>query len=195
MMTPRIIFLNGSCQGDRGKTAQLLQRAAKTLAPVASISQITLAVPPSKESLHHSLAQADGFIFGTGTYWDSWGSPLQRFLEEMTTTEGSTIWLGKPAAVVITMHSVGGKGVLSRLQGVLNTLGVLLPPMSGMVYSAVNQLAIEHQSSPLTDDLWCLSDIDIICHNLVEACSGSRQWKTWPVDGENFDAVWAKRPA
>ena len=40
------------------------------------------------------LAEADGFVFATGTYWDSWGSPLQKFLEETTAFEGTSVWLG-----------------------------------------------------------------------------------------------------
>ena len=89
------------------------------------------------------LRQANGIVFVTGTYWDSWGSPLQKFLEDLTPWECSDVWLGKPAAVVVSMQEVGGKAVLSRLQGVLSSLGCIIPPCSGMVYSHVGQCALE----------------------------------------------------
>ena len=92
-----------------------------------------------KKKLYAQLEKSQGFVFVTGTYWDSWGSPLQKFLENVTDLEGSPAFLGKPAIVMVLNHSVGGKGVLSRLQGVLSTLGCLIPPMSGIVYSWVTE--------------------------------------------------------
>jgi hypothetical protein len=30
-------------------------------------------------------------------------------------------------------------------------------------------------------DLWRLSDLEVICHNLNEALNGTNNWKAWPV--------------
>ena len=92
------------------------------------------------------------------------------------------------------MHSVGGKGVLSRLQGVLSTLGCLIPPMSGMVYSLATHLAIRHAppdaSAPYAD-FWQVDDFDTIAHNLLEAVSGGAGWRAWRVDGGDAGRHWA----
>jgi chromate reductase len=88
------------------------------------------------------------------------------------------------------MHSVGGKGVLSRLQGVLNTFGLMLPPMTGFVYSAANQLALSAPQNAQSDDLWRLSDIEVVCHNVKEAVQGGAAWKSWPVDRAAFEQLW-----
>jgi chromate reductase len=156
--------------------------------------------------VHAELAWADAFVFGTGTHWDSWSSVLQRFLEDATEAEGTALWLGKPAACVVTEHSVGGKGVLSRLQGVLVTLGCSLPPMSGLVLSKVAEIAAGsekgggardkfqedggRQAAAGTEDFWCAEDLKIVAHNLVEAANGTRCWKAWPVDRTDFSARW-----
>ena len=45
--------------------------------------------------------------------------------------------------------------------------------MSGLVYSSANQLALQTPESPQQDDLWQIDDIEIICHNVVEAVNKS----------------------
>jgi len=189
-MPINILIINGACGQVDGNTSHLLDIAADNLSSLAKTTRLDLANKVKSSVMEELFQQADGFIFGTGTYWDSWGSPLQGFLENMTVTEGSELWLGKPAGVIVTMHSVGGKGVLSRLQGVLNTFGVLIPPMSGMVYSAANQMALKNDSSQLAQDLWHPEDIGVICHNLIQACSGTDDWKAWASDGTDFDRLW-----
>ena len=122
---------------------------------------------------------------------------LQKFLEDATPAEGTKLWLGKPAAVVVSEHSVGGKGVLSRLQGVLVTLGCTLPPMSGLVLSRAAVIAAQHDADAARD-FWCVDDLRVVCHNLAEAARVSLphaapatpRWKTWPVDREDFGARW-----
>ena len=155
-----------------------------------SVQIAALAEYKNFTSLLAAISRSDGFVFVSGTYWDSWGSPLQRFLEEATPLEGTAAWLGKPAAVAVLMHSVGGKGMLSRLQGVLNTLGLLIPPMSGLVYSAVNAAALAQTSSKICQDLWCMEDLEVLCHNLLEACAGGSKWRSWPSDKSNDDTLW-----
>ncbi len=190
METPNILIVNGSCGGAHGNTAVLLDLAVQCLSTRATVSQLNLTDDFSSDRARELLKASSGFVFGSGTYWDSWGSPLQKFLEEMTPTEGSDLWLGKPAGVIVTTHSVGGKGVLSRLQGVLNTFGAAIPPMSGLVYSTVNHLALKQGESALTDDLWRPDDIKVVCHNLLEACANGKNWIAWPVDRASFGARW-----
>lgn len=189
-MTKNFLLINGSLSGSDGNTAVLMSYAADRLAKHGSVRWLNLSEGVSVTRAEQELQACSGIMIATGTYWDSWGSPLQKFFEDMTHTEGSACWLGKPVGVVVSMHSVGGKGVLSRLQGVLNTFGAIIPPMSGMVYSAVADLALQATDHTITKDLWRPSDLDIICHNLIESCNGSRQWRSWPVDRENLSGLW-----
>eukprot|EP01035_Chromulina_nebulosa_P033964 gene33964-45498_t len=146
-----------------------------------------------------ALARADGFLLGTGTHWDSWSSVFQKFLEDATATEATKLWLGKPAAIVVSEHCTGGKGVLSRLQGVLVTLGCSIPPMSGLVLSRAAVLAANHAPDPAAArDFWCEDDLRVVCHNLAEAARTTLpaaqpalpRWRTWPVDRRDFGARW-----
>ncbi|UQA61594.1 NAD(P)H-dependent oxidoreductase [Polyangium aurulentum] len=189
-MTPRITLLDGSLGGAEGNTAAAAARLTAHLEPRASVRAVRLRDTSDAGSLASILGDSDGFVFATGTYWDSWGSPMQRFLETATELEGSLVWLGKPAAVVVTMHSVGGKGVLSRLQGVLCTLGLLLPPMSGFVYSLANHLALEGPARDGQEDLWRLDDLAVVAHNLLEALAGGRDFRAWPVDRAEAGRRW-----
>jgi chromate reductase len=215
---PRLLLLNASLAGDTGNTAVLLTRARRLLARRATVESLTLAPRPDavisqpsalnarlrlgtglSPQLLAALSRADGLLIGTGTHWDSWSSVLQKFLEDVTPTEGTALWLGKPAAVVVSEHSTGGKGVLSRLQGVLVTLGCAIPPMSGLVLSRAALLATEHAPDPATtNDFWCEADLRVVCHNLAEAARVTRpgatpahpRWRTWPVDRRDFAARW-----
>lgn len=101
--------------------------------------------------------------------------------------------MGKPAAVCVLMHSVGGKSVLSRLQGVLSSMGFLIPPMSGMVLSLNSQQAQDNKNA-LNEDFWCLDDLDVILDNLCVATAASIHWKSWPVDRKDFRKKWLKLP-
>jgi multimeric flavodoxin WrbA len=188
---PRLLLLNASLNGDTGNTGAFLAEARAFLAPVADVSSVTLAGEnaPDFTALLPALAAADGFLIGTGTHWDGWSSVLQQFLEDATPAEGTSLWLGKPAAVVVSEHSVGGKGVLSRLQGVLVTLGCSIPPMSGLVLSRAALIAVHHDAKA-ANDFWCRDDLAVVCHNLVESAAGTARWKTWPVDRTDFTSRW-----
>lgn len=187
---PRLLLLNAALAGDAGNTAVFIAEARALLAPHAEVAVVTLAnVGADFTALRPQLEAADGFLFGTGTHWDSWSSVLQKFLEDATPAEGTSLWLGKPAAIVVSEHSVGGKSVLSRFQGVLVTLGCLLPPMSGLVLSRAALIAAHHDPGAAAD-FWCRDDLTVVCHNLAEAAAGTHQWKTWPVDREGFADRW-----
>lgn len=203
---PRVLLLNASLAGEAGNSARLLAALARHLAPQADLAQATLAGPGAVDfaALEPRLHAADAFVIATGTHWDSWSSPLQKFLEDATPAEASALWLGKPVAVLVTEHSVGGKGVLSRLQGVLVTLGCTLPPLSGLVLSRAAQLARAGASgagaaaSPkvadtaeAAKDFWSPEDLEVVAHNLLAAARQPRaEWKTWPVDRADFARTW-----
>lgn len=193
-MKPVITWINGSLGGANGNTGALLERWTATLSLRAEIHALHLSEGiPSLTDLRADFERSQGFIFSTGTYWDSWGSPLQRFLEMTTALEGSEAWLGKPASVLVTMHSVGGKEVLSRLQGVLSTLGLMIPPMSGMAYSLAGHLAFDTKNE-FAEDFWNIGDFDVIGHNLLEAIASKRgstpQWRAWNVDRQDPSRRW-----
>ena len=193
----KILILNGSLAGDSGNTVLLIEYVQKTISKFNTQTEVIhlrrlLENKIVIKDLKLKLNEADAFIFTSGTYWDSWGSPMQFFLEAITEFEGSNILLGKPAAVMITMHSVGGKGVLSRLQGVLNTMGIMIPPMTGIAYSLAGKLALETDSS-FADDFWSLEDLDVIVHNLLTSLNNEHSYKPWAIDREDPKRVWIKQ--
>ena len=185
------MLLNASLNGKDGNTAVLLEKVSAYLGRRAHLIPMDWNRDSQFEQIVPCLQKADAIIIGTGTHWDSWSHSLQYFLELATPTEGSDLWLGKPAGVVVSMHSVGGKGVLSRLQGVLNTFGCLIPPMSGVVCSLVNEAAIESKH-PMASDLWSIDDLDILCHNVLTALKPRPRYKAWPVDRIHYSDKWVK---
>jgi multimeric flavodoxin WrbA len=192
----KILICDGSLGGANGNTHQLIEYVQNKIAESKCDFEYLdlnkfLDKRLSLNELEIKLKTAEGIVFTSGTYWDSWGSPMQYFLETVTAFEGSNIFLGKPAAVLITMHSVGGKGVLSRLQGVLNTLGMMIPPMTGMVYSLAGHLALQTDST-FAEDFWCLEDSATVIHNLLAAMNNSRDFKAWPVDHKDPKRLWIK---
>ncbi len=187
-MSARVLLLNGSLSGSKGNTSILLNRITCILQKDFEVIPYHLADNYNRDVLLDICKSSDGFVFASGTYWDGWSSFLQKFFEDFTETEGSEIWLGKPAACLVSMHSVGGKAVLSRLQGTLNLFGLLIPPMTGMVYSALTHEAL--QAIELETEVWRMSDLSVICHNLSEALHGSHNWCSWPLDQKNFHRVW-----
>lgn len=193
---PRVLLIDASLNGPGGNSAALLDAFQARLGAQAVVERVALSGPEAKTfaSLEPALRAADAFVFATGTHWDSWSSALQKFLEDATPAEASDLWLGKPAAVLVTEHSVGGKAVLSRLQGVLLTLGCALPPLSGLVLSKAVQLARDHApDSAATEDFWSPEDLDVVAHNLIASLRGPRPaWRAWPVDRRHFHERWLR---
>jgi len=199
----RVCVLDGSLGAPEGNTSRVLDALERELraAGASAIRRLALreafeqAAGGAFEKLRAEIAASDALVLATGTYWDGWGSPLQRFFETMTPLEGRSEWLGKPAATVVTMHSVGGKGVLSRLQGVLCTLGLLIPPMSGVVVSLAARLAVQADPEApggreFAEDFWTEGDFSIVAHNLVEAARGGRDFRAWGVDRKDPARIW-----
>ncbi len=195
-----ILILNGSPGGQTGNCEVLIRNLGaqiknnsewkKDKVQVIQLAEIKWTSVETKK-VFASIEKAQGFIFVTGTYWDSWGSPLQIFLENVTPLEGESAFLGKPAVVLVLNHSVGGKGVLSRLQGVLSTLGCFIPPMSGMVYSWVSQQVLKKASvGDAQSDLWSLEDLTQILENFKKALQIQVKWTSWPVDRNDYRKVW-----
>ena len=181
-----ILILNGSLGGAGGNTSSALGQLTRHLS-----SSITCHLAEGKMPTREDLAKADAYVFSTGVYWDSWGSPLQKFFEHATPLEGDACWFGKPAACLVTMHSVGGKEVLSRMQGVLNTFGLYVPPMSALTYSLANDIALREGAGSHADDLWSLGDLEVLARNLTLAARAPRlEWSSWPVDRANPQRIW-----
>lgn len=185
-----VLIVNGSLGGNTGNTAELLALVEDSLARWANVASLELCREPTLDRILMESDRADAFVFGTGTYWDSWGSPLQRFFEMTAHTEGSPYWRGKPVALAVTAHAVGGKSVLSRLMGVLSSFGMLIPPFSALSYSWVNDVALPHAPEQLRSELWTLDDIEVICHNLRQATDGGREWKCWPTGSGGGTQKW-----
>lgn len=175
----KVLIVNGSLGGYSGNTAELLAVAEKHMEGCSHVAHLDLSREPSFERIRCESSKADAFLFGTGTYWDSWGSHLQRFFEVTARSEGTDLWRGKPVGVIVTAHAVGAKGVLSRLQGVLNAYGMLIPPFSGMAYTWANDIALPHAPEHLASELWKPSDVAVVCHNLLEAAHGGKDWTCW----------------
>lgn len=185
----KILILNGSPAGEKGNCNHWAKSIKALLKNRAQVDVVALAKTPYGSKLKKKIEEASGVIFISGTYWDSWGSPLQKMLEDMTDLEATSGVMGKPAAIFILMHSVGGKSVLSRLQGVLSTMGFLIPPMSGMVYSLVSDIALKGRSSH-AKDFWQLDDAELILENFLKACELKVSWATWPVDKKDPKRKW-----
>jgi NAD(P)H-dependent FMN reductase len=187
-MSPvRTLILNGSLRGPDGNTGWLLDHAAERLAARGPVDVLHLADPlPDLDALAERLRVADALLVGTGVYWQSWGSPLQRFLEVFTPHENTDLFFGKPVGCVVTMDSVGGSELAARLVAVFTALGCLVPPCTTLVVSRV-ALEATGRVRPLTiadpnDDVWSLEDLDVVLHNLVAGTrAGDRAWRPWGV--------------
>jgi multimeric flavodoxin WrbA len=199
-----VLIVNGSLGGSEGNSYELAKLFVPQLTYHGAQVEILNLNPkvgevcmPDLASLESQLTWADAFVFVSGTYWSSWGSPMQMFIEHLTNFETSPLILGKPASVLITMHSVGGQEVMFRLQGVLASMGFLIPPLSSMVYSLhqhlIEDAALENtQLKEHKDDFWSLRDLPYLAANLIEAIRSTRDsnFVAWPVDEKNASNLW-----
>ncbi|MGZ3773167.1 MAG: flavodoxin family protein [Pseudobdellovibrionaceae bacterium] len=190
MKQKRLLILNGSIQGAKGNCGLLIEKLKKNYSSFFQISVSHLKTE-SASLTTKKLLKADCLFFVTGTYWESWGSPLQKFFEDFTELEATEVFLGKPAGFVVLCHSVGGKSVLSRMQANINLFGCLLPPFCGMELSLVSQELLKlDPNNRHQKDLWQIDDLEIILHNLQAAAQGQAHYLAWPVDKKHFRKKW-----
>lgn len=178
---PTLLFVNGSVRGDSGNTAALGRHALRLLPEGTQGEELVLAsYGGTVEALVERIERADALLFGTGVYWGSWGSPLQRFLEVLTSYELEPCFLGKPVGAVVTSDSVGGLDVAQRLLGSLSLFGCSVPPLSTLVLSRVATAAGESAENEDNDDVWQLADLGVVVDNLLKASAQRVDWATWP---------------
>lgn len=184
---PKLLIINGSIRGSDGNSGRIIDWIQRSVAEnsVADLSQLTLADPmPAVGQVRNLLASHDGFFAVTGNYWSSWGSAMQRFLEVMTFCENGPEFFGKPFACAVTMDSVGGADVASRLHAAFSGLGCWSPPCSTVIISRVAVEAIranEGKDCDENEDVWRIDDLEIVLNNLMASCKVQRDiWTNWP---------------
>jgi len=197
-----VLIINGAIGGRTGNTSMLLKKIKKTILKQhdnVRVKIIQLYPTFCWNSVKRNIKKADCLIFSTGTYWDSWGSPMQQLFEKMTILEGSDYLLGKPACAIVTMHSVGGKEVCSRILGNLVSLGFMIPPFAGFAYSYADHVAHKSRTSSkrLLDDVWHIEDLETLLHNLIKAADieSKPEYRVWNfLNTTVFDptTVWLK---
>ena len=183
----RVLIINGSIRGTSGNSAAIAIKAVKTIQTMENAKADILTLSgqlPNIATVATNLIGYDAFLVVTGNYWNSWGSPLQRFIEVMTVFENTPVFFGKPVACVGTMDSVGGMELAARLHAVFSGLGCWSPPCSTLVLSRVGMEAIKATAGVLADpneDVWRLDDLEIVLMNLVRASHIQVDWAKWPV--------------
>jgi multimeric flavodoxin WrbA len=186
-MTLRLAIIDGSLRPGVGNTARAIALASTAFSGAVSLDRIELAAYGGTiREMAGRLRAANGFLFGSGTYWNSWGSPLQRFLEVMTAYEATDVFVGKPASVVVTMDATGGVEVASRLLAALVCFGCTAPPFAYLTLSRVAS-ALATKDPSATRDVWGTDDLAVIAHNLEAAASRARSlppgaWKAWTIE-------------
>ncbi len=184
----KILIINGSMTGSTGNTQKIVNLAIEYLKEMQCEIKIHN-IDSDLITLKNNLAWADAMVMATGTYWDSWSSHFQKFIEDLTNFEASEEILFKPVSTIVSMHAFGGKEVMSRLQGILNTMGFMIPPMSGFVYGLAIHEAL-NQDEDFAKDFWSLDDLEIVMHNLVTSLENKPQYKAWPVDKKDPKRIW-----
>jgi chromate reductase len=180
-----ILIINGSVRGTQGNSWKLSKAAEQKLESYGTKPSIINLSGKMEgvDEVYKLLVASDAFLVVTGTYWNNWGSPLQRFIEVVTAFENSPAFFGKPVACAVTIDSVGGIEVAARLHGVFSGLGCWSPPCSTIVLSRVGQEAIAASTGKAdnpNDDVWRLDDLDVVLKNLVSAASIKNDWLSWP---------------
>ena len=182
------LVINAGLGGQSGNSQLVALRAARELALRGEPHQTLVLEQTSPDALRDALERSQRLVFVTGTYWGGFSSRLQHVFEQLTPSEGSALWLGKPAAVLVSAHQVGAQGVLWRVQGLLVTLGCLIPPMSGVVITKVGE-ELRRRAPELCTDVWGLEDVATALHNLLAAPLVER-YRAWPIDAEHYAQRW-----
>jgi chromate reductase len=184
-----VLVLNAGLGGIGGNSQVVSEHCADRLRARGVGHELLVLRDASAGDVSSALERAERLVVVSGTYWGGFSSLLQQLFEELTPTETSSLWLGKPAAVLVTEHQVGAQAVLSRLQGVLVTFGCLLPPLSGVVISKVGE-ALRARAPELCQDVWGLEDVDTALHNLLAVPYSPARYRAWPVDREHYTERW-----
>jgi chromate reductase len=184
-----VLVLNAGLGGSSGNSRVVSDHCTELLRARGVDHEAVVLRDASPADVTSALERAERLVFVSGTYWGGFSSLLQQLFEQLTPSEASSLWLGKPAAVLVTEHQVGAQAVLSRLQGVLVTFGCLLPPLSGVVISKVGE-ALRARAPELCRDVWGLEDVSTALHNLLAAPFVPGQYRVWPVDREHYAERW-----
>jgi hypothetical protein len=184
-----VLIINAGLAGAQGNSQVVAERCADLLRELGVPHETLLLQGAAPGAARAALARAERLVVISGTYWGGFSSLLQQLFEELTPTETSELWLGKPAAVLVTAHQVGAQSVLFRLQGVLVCFGCLIPPLSGVVISKVGE-ALRQRAPELCDDVWGLEDVATALSNLLAAPLTPGVFRAWPVDREHFAERW-----
>lgn len=175
----KLLIVEGGIHGSTRNCGQIAT-IAKSL---CSFDDVEIVYLSEQLLLENVFVSADAYLLITGTYWDSCGSPMQKFIEDFTHLECDARIAGKPVGVIVLCHTVGGKTVLSRLQGVMSSMGFMIPPLSGMVIS-------KDAESSDDNDSWSLADMDTVLRNLLKAASITCDWALWPVNRGDYTKTW-----
>ncbi len=172
----RLLFLNGAIRGAGGNTARALALAEHhALSRSVDVDVLHLAdFVGDVAAIVARVRAANGLIVGSGVYWSSWGSPLQRFLEVMTPYEATDVFVGKSVGAVLTMDSVGGTDVAARMVFTLGLLGCVAPPFPAVVLSRMTEA---HDD----DDVWQPHDLRTLVDNVCAQAAQKTTWASWPV--------------
>lgn len=192
MKQKNLLVINGSIHGNKGNCGHLIKTIKEKYSSLFRIT-VTHLKNETRQQMAKKLMQSDCLLFVTGTYWESWGSPMQKFFEDFTDMEATEAFVGKPAGFIVLCHSVGGKSVLSRMQGNVNLFGCLLPPFCGMELSLIAKSVLEYGlQKNHHEDLWHIDDVKTVLVNLRTAAGNINTYKAWPVDKKNFKKIWIR---
>jgi chromate reductase len=183
------LIVNAGLGGAEGNCQVVARHAARLLRERGVRHEQIVLREAAPGDVPAALERAQRLIFVSGTYWGGFSSLLQQLFEELTPSEASELWLGKPASVLVTAHQVGAQSVLFRLQGVLVTLGCALPPLSGVIISKLGE-ALRARAPELCVDVWGLDDVETALHNLLASPYLPTAHRAWPVDREHYAERW-----
>jgi NAD(P)H-dependent FMN reductase len=186
------LIVNAGLAGAAGNSQIVAAHCAQVLERRGEAHELLVLRNESTEAVQSALGRSERLVFVSGTYWGGFSSLLQRLLEDLTHTEASELWLGKPAAVFVSAHQVGAQSVLWRLQGLLVTMGCLIPPMSGVVITRVGE-ELRRRAPELCQDVWGLEDVETALANLCATPRLRETFQAWPVDREHFAERWLER--
>ena len=184
-----VLILNAGLAGGLGNSHVVAAHAARILALSQVASETLVLKDAAPGEAQAALARAERLVFVTGTYWGGFSSLLQQLFEQLTPSEGSPLWLGKPASVLVSAHQVGAQSVLWRLQGLLVAMGCAIPPMSGVVITKVGE-ELRRRAPELCLDVWGIEDVATALHNLLASPSAPSAFRAWLVDAEHYAERW-----